>query len=381
MKKFTILLLFVFAFTSFAFSADKKGVRIPKLTELLDQLGEANLRLKSLSRTRKPTKAGTCIEHWNSERMIVLKHIAKSIKKGDVKKNLSVIEKYYTKNLTASDGLSIIKINKLLMAAAPTFNKTNRKAVQGYIKKLNKLSTKVVHLDHSSSYPHYHLGGPNGTVVWGSWGPSAPITGPTTPPPGEGHWPWQPHPNAPNPYPPTPPPYNPPTPPPYNPPSPPPYNPPSYHSCLQAYNDVLDWYRRYQRAAYGSWEERDAKREYNRSKRKLDDMITQGYNIYPSARGAWDEYIRQYRLYQNSPMNSTDEAIAKMAYKYGKSDYYSHKSRGNYLYYNPDRAYDDFRRFDRQYHNASYNSVTETLAKLQRDEAKNEYRRMTGINP
>lgn len=386
MKKFTVLLLIAFVFTTCLFSAekatDKKGVRIPKLTELLDQLGEINWRLKALSHSKTPADAGDCIDYWNKERTKVLDQITSSLKKGDMKKNLVVVEKYYTKNLEPQDGISIIKINKLLMSAAPNLNEQSKAEIQSVIQNLTKLSAKVVNLDHQSAYPHYHIGGPGGSIIWGSWGPSAPITGPTTPPPGEGHLPWQPNPNAPNPYnPPSPPPYNPPSPPPYNPPSPPPYNPPSYNSCLQAYNETLDWFRRYQRAPYGSWEEKDAKREYNRTKRNLDQLISQGYNIYPTPRGAWDEYIRQYTMYQQSPMNSTDEAISKMAYKYAQSDYFSHKSRGNYLYYHPDQAYQDFRRFDREYHNAPYNSAREKISKLQRDEAASEYRRMTGLNP
>ena len=203
MKKLSFLLIFVFIIAN-VYSGDFTS----KLTEWNNQNNEYRVMTKHLA---EEENTGAEVELEISSDKIVLVEMTNDmideVLKSKTLEECKAFDKY---SKTCKGDLTPLKVKvsqALKGSLASSENELNKQKLQI----INGISENV--LEHHSQRPHYHIGGPNGPIVWGSWGPNAPQNPPTYNPP-----------------------YNPPT---YNPPT---YNPqptyPTYNNNhTRAYRD------------------------------------------------------------------------------------------------------------------------------------------------
>ncbi|MCK5684638.1 hypothetical protein KAJ27_10970 [bacterium] len=209
MKKLSILLLFVFMIAN-VYSGDFTS----KLTEWNNQ----NIEYKEMTKHLvNEENTGPEIElEISSDRIVLIEMTNDMIDEVLKSKTLEECKAFVTYSKICKDDLTPLKV-KVAQALKSSLAVSETEITKQKLQLINGVSESV--LEHYSQRPHYHIGGPNGPIVWGSWGPNAPHHPPTHNPPT----------------------YNPPTynPQPYNPPT---YNPqptyPTYnHNQTKAYRD------------------------------------------------------------------------------------------------------------------------------------------------
>ncbi len=190
MKKLSILLLFVFMIAN-VYSGDFTS----KLIEWNDQNNEYKMMTKHLA---EEENSGAEIElEITSDRIVLVEMTNDMIDEVLKSKTLEECKAFVAYSKICKNDLTALKI-KVSQALKSSMAVSDQSISKQKLQLINGISENV--LEHYSQRPHYHIGGPNGPIVWGSWGPNAPHNPPTYNPP-----------------------YNPPT---YNPPT---YNPPTYN--------------------------------------------------------------------------------------------------------------------------------------------------------